>query len=67
VCRALELREHAPDAMRKEDAETFVGQAVISMEGCIKGENFDRKFFQLVKLFLYLLRYRQKGSIILAL
>jgi hypothetical protein len=65
ICRALELREHAPDAMRKEDAETFVKQVVINLEGCIKVRNFDRKFFQLVKLFLYLLRFREKEQLFL--
>jgi hypothetical protein len=35
------------------------------MEGCIKVGNFDRKFFQLVKLFLYLLRYRKKDQLYL--
>jgi hypothetical protein len=59
IYRVLELREQALNAMRRKDAEIFVRQAVINSEECVKRRNFKRKFFQFVKLFLYLLRYRE--------
>jgi len=45
--------------MTRTDAETFVEQALINMERCVEQRNFERIFFQAVKLFLYLLRYRE--------
>jgi len=62
IYRVLELREQALNAMRREDAENFVRQAVINMEECVNRRNFKRKFFQFVKLFLYLLRYRENDQ-----
>ena len=59
ICRILELREFGPDALTRADAETFVKQALITMEHCVEEENFKQTFFQAVKLFLYLLRYRE--------
>jgi hypothetical protein len=59
ICRILELREFGPDALTRAEAETFVKQALITMEHCVEKENFKQTFFQAVKLFLYLLRYRE--------
>jgi hypothetical protein len=59
ICRVMELRKSGPDAMTRTDAETFVEQALINMEKCVKEQNFEQTFFQAVKLFLYLLRYRE--------
>jgi hypothetical protein len=62
IYRVLELREQALNAMRRENAENFVRQAVINMEGCVNRRDFKRRFFQFVKLFLYLLRYRENDQ-----
>ena len=45
--------------MTRKDAETFVAQALINMEQCVEKKSFKQTFFQAVKLFLYLLRYRE--------
>ena len=59
ICRILELREFGPDALTRDNAKTFMEQALIDMERCAEQQNFKQKFFQAVKLFLYLLRYRE--------
>lgn len=59
ICRILELREFGPDALTSADAETFVQQVLMTMERCVAETNFKHTFFQAVKLFLYLLRYRE--------
>jgi hypothetical protein len=61
IYRVMELRKSGPDAMTRKDAETFVGLAIINMERCVKGQRLksEKIFFQAVKLFLYLLRYRE--------
>jgi hypothetical protein len=59
ICRILELRESSPHAMTRTAAEIFVAQALIDMEHYVVGNTFPPKFFQAVKLFLYLLRYRE--------
>jgi len=59
ICRILELREFGPDALTRADAEAFVKQALMTMEHCVEEENFKQTFFQAIKLFLYLLRYRE--------
>jgi hypothetical protein len=57
--RVMQLRESSPDAMIRPEAETFVEQTLINMEECVKATNFETKFFQAARLFLYLLRYRE--------
>jgi hypothetical protein len=59
ICRILELRESGPHAMTRTDAEIFVAQALMDMEHYVAENTFPPKFFQAVKLFLYLLRYRE--------
>jgi hypothetical protein len=59
IYRVLELRASSPAAMTRTMAETFVEQALRNMEKCIEEDNFKHTFFQALKLFLYLLRYRE--------
>lgn len=59
IYRVMELRKPAPNAMTRTEAETFVEQALSNMERCVRRQEFKQSFFQAVKLFLYLLRYRK--------
>ena len=63
----LEMREGAPRAMTNEQAQLFLRQIVSRMRrelGKIrraKGQNVFHSFFDAAKLFVYLLRYREKN------
>lgn len=48
ICRILELREFGPDALTRADAETFVKQALITMENCVAAGNFKQSFFVVI-------------------
>ncbi len=56
--RSLQLREFAADALERAQAILFVEKTLLIMNQCVSEKNFKQKFFQAIKLFLYLLRYR---------
>jgi hypothetical protein len=53
------MRDSAPDAMEKSYADMFVKQILARMCDCADSKNFATTFMQSVRMFLYLLRFRQ--------
>lgn len=60
IWRMLSLREYAPDVMERNQAEKFVEHALKIMEGEASNNTYANKFFQAVRMFLYVLRFRIK-------
>ena len=60
IWNVLYLRECAPEAMERKDADLFVKCIVSKMEDCSNNKNFKMIFMQSVRTFLYLLRFRLK-------
>ena len=60
------LRDSAPDAMEKSYADIFVKQVLARMCECADSKNFTMTFMQSVRMFLYLLRFRQNEREFLA-
>lgn len=58
--RLLSLREYAADFMEREQANIFVKQILLNMEQCVSARNYEMKFRQLARAFLYILRFRIK-------
>ena len=60
IWRVLYLREHAPDAMERNDADLFAKCIMRNMEIFVEDGNYAIAFMQSVRMFLYLLRFRIK-------
>ncbi|WP_347274612.1 hypothetical protein [Candidatus Kuenenia sp.] len=60
IWRILSLREDAPDIMERSHAEKFVKEALRVMETEASNNRYLNKFFQTVRMFLYVLRFRIK-------
>ncbi len=60
IWRILSLREYAPDIMERSHAEKFVKDALKIMEAEASQNIYANKFFQAVRMFLYVLRFRIK-------
>lgn len=60
IWRILSLREYAPDIMERSHAEKFVNHALKIMEEEASNNTYANKFFQAVRMFLYVLRFRIK-------
>ena len=60
IWRILSLREYAPDIIERPYAEKFVEHALKIMEGEASNNTYANKFFQAVRMFLYVLRFRIK-------
>lgn len=60
IWRMLSLREYAPDVMERKQAEKFVEHALKIMEAAAGQNTYRNKFFQAVRMFLYVLRFRIK-------
>ena len=54
------LREFAPDVMERSQSEKFVEHALKIMEEEASNNRYVNKFFQAVRMFLYVLRFRIK-------
>lgn len=54
----LQFREYAPDALDRPHVALFVRQVIKLMEECVQAKNYKVKFFQAIRLFIFLLRYR---------
>ncbi|TWU53213.1 hypothetical protein B188_11780 [Candidatus Brocadiaceae bacterium B188] len=66
IWRILSLREDAPDIMERSHAEKFVKEALKSMETEANQNRYASKFFQAVRMFLYVLRFRIKDTTFLS-
>lgn len=60
IWRILSLREYAPDIMERSHAEKFVNHALKIMEEEASNNTYANKYFQAVRMFLYVLRFRIK-------
>ena len=65
IWRILSLREYAPDIyapdiMERSHAEKFVKEALKIMEAEASSNTYASKYFQAVRMFLYVLRFRIK-------
>jgi|GEM_PF-3506148 len=59
IYRLMSLREFSPDALQRIDADMFVRFALGRMQECVEDSRFENVFFQVIKMFLYILRYRE--------
>lgn len=64
--RLLSLRELAPDAMNRNQAMIFVKVIIERMEEKVKESQFSQVFFQSIRTFVFLLRYRIVDSTFLS-
>lgn len=60
IWRILSLREYAPDIMERSHAEKFVKEALKVMKEEANQNRYANRFFQAVRMFLYVLRFRIK-------
>ena len=66
IWRVLLLRENAPDAMEKEQAKIFVEYSLENMEDHASRDNYEQVFFQSIKMFVCILRFRVKDPTFLS-
>jgi len=61
IYRVLIYRANGHEGLNEKLVDSFLNQSILMLKTEVKRTNLDRKFFQAVLLFSYILRYRKKN------